>query len=147
QNMRALQIEVVVRSVEIGRDGGNEIRAVLARISLAKFHAGYFSDGISVVGRLERAAQQGAFRNWLRRMLWINARAAKEKKFAHTALIRRLDDAVLNTQIIEQKFDGEIAIRFDAAHFSRRENHDCWFFPCEKRGDRALVCQVELSAV
>ena len=147
QHVGGEQIEVVVRPVKVCRHGRDKIRAILARVGLAKLDPGNFGNGIRFVRWLERSAEQGGFRDWLRRMLRINARAAQKKKFAHSAVVRRVNDVVLNAQIIEQKFDGKIRIRFDPAHFCRRENHDGRFFLSEEIPHGLFVCEVQLRAV
>ena len=56
EDVRGDEIEVVVRPVEIGRHRGNEVRAVLARVSLAELDPGDLGDGVGFVRRLERSA-------------------------------------------------------------------------------------------
>ena len=73
QHVRRNEIEIVVRPVKIRRHGGDEIGAVLAGISLAKFDAGNLGDGIRFVRRLEQTGEKRIFRNRLRRVLRINA--------------------------------------------------------------------------
>src|SRR5262249_18848825 len=54
QDVRALKIEVVVRSVKIGGYGADEVRPVLARISVAEFDPCDFCQRIGFVRRLKR---------------------------------------------------------------------------------------------
>src|SRR5689334_25256248 len=56
EDMRALEIEVVVRPIEVGRHGADEIRSVLTRVCLAKFDPGNLRHRIGFVRRLERSA-------------------------------------------------------------------------------------------
>src|SRR5437016_4580962 len=98
--MRRFEIEIIIRSVKIGRHRGNKIVAVFARKCLAKFYAGDFRDRVSFVSRFERAAQQRAFGNRLRRELGINARAAEKQKFSRAVLMSSSNDVVLNAQVL-----------------------------------------------
>ena len=58
QHVGTLQVEVVARAVEVGRHGGDEVRAVLLAIGLAELDAGDLGDRIGLVGRLQQAGQQ-----------------------------------------------------------------------------------------
>jgi hypothetical protein len=69
QHVRILQIEVVARPIQIGRHHRDRVEAVLPGVGLAQLHAGNLGDGIRLVGRLERAGQQGALRDRLWREL------------------------------------------------------------------------------
>lgn len=53
QNVGAFEIEVVVRAVEIGGNGGNEVASVLAPVGLAEFDTGNLGDCIRFVCRFE----------------------------------------------------------------------------------------------
>ena len=63
QDMAREQVEIVVGAIEVRRHHRGEITAMLAAISLAQFEPGDFGDRIPLVGRLERAGQQAAFRH------------------------------------------------------------------------------------
>ena len=67
------QIEIVVRPVKIRRHGGNEIRAVFARVSLAKLHPRNLRDRIRFVGWVQRPRQKRLFPDRLLRMFRVNA--------------------------------------------------------------------------
>src|SRR6478672_10748044 len=73
-----LGMEVIARTVEIGRHRRYEITPMLATISLTKFDAGNFCDGVRFVCRLQKSRQQGVFGNWLGSFPRINAGRAEE---------------------------------------------------------------------
>ena len=73
QDMRAGGIEIVVRSIKIGRHGRDETVAKLARAALRIFQSGNLGDGIGLVGRLQRAGQQGILGEWLGGVARIDA--------------------------------------------------------------------------
>ena len=147
QDMGREQVEIIVRPVEIRRHGRDEIRAVFARVGLAKFDSGDLGDGVGLVGRLERAGQERSFRNRLRRVLRINAGAAEKQEFAHTRFVRRVDDVVLDLQVIEQEFHRQIVVRLDAAHFGGREDDQGRLLLREKTIDVRFISQIELGAI
>src|SRR5207237_9061840 len=49
QDMRCLQVVVVVRSIQVGRHGADEVAAILAAISLTEFNASDFRNRIPLV--------------------------------------------------------------------------------------------------
>ena len=61
--------------------------------------------------------------------------------------MRRADDVVLNRQIIEQEFNGKIVVRFDAANFGGRKNHNRWFFMSEKFLNGRLIREIDLRPI
>ena len=73
QHMGTLQVEVVVRLVEIRGYGGDEIAAILASIGLAHFNVGDLGYGVLLIGLFERTGQQILFLNRLGAVPWINA--------------------------------------------------------------------------
>ena len=83
----------------------------------------------------------------MRRELWINAGTPKKEQFAHTVHVRRADDVVLNPQILDEKFDGIIVIRFDPANFCGRSKDDVWPFFLKKFRNRRFVREIKLSAL
>ena len=99
--MRRFQIEIIVRTIKVRGHGGNKIGAVLARIGLAKLDARDLRNRVSFIGWLERTAEQSGFWNRLGRELGINAGASEKEQFAHPGFAGRVDDVVLNPQIIE----------------------------------------------
>ena len=58
----------------------HEIAAMLPAVGLAQFETGDLGDGIPLVGRLERAGQQRAFRHRLRCQARIDAGGAEEQQ-------------------------------------------------------------------
>ena len=56
EDMRGLEIEVVIRPVKIRRHGRDEVRTVLARISLAELDPGDLGNGVGFIRRFERPA-------------------------------------------------------------------------------------------
>src|SRR5437667_811186 len=145
--MRGFQIKIVVWPVKICRHRRNEIRAILARKCLAKFHAGDFRNRIGFIRRLKWSTQQCALRNRLRREFGIDAGTPKKKKLAHAALVRGGDDVVLDAEILEQEFHGLFVVRLDSSYFRSRENHDLRFFVAEEFRHRFGIAEIKLAPV
>src|SRR5262249_5314708 len=146
QNMGALEIEIVIRSVQIGGHGTDKIGSELARIRLAEFNSRDLCHRIRLVGWLERSAQQCAFRNRLRRELRVNARAAEKQQLARFVLEGGTNDIVLDLEVLDQELNRLITVGLDSPHPRSRENNDRWFLSSEKILDCRPVRQVQLAA-
>jgi hypothetical protein len=61
--------------------------------------------------------------------------------------VGRVNDVVLNPQIIEQELDWKIVIRLDTAYPRRSKNHDAWVFLREKMLHGLFISQIKLRPV
>ena len=122
-----------------------KLRPYSPRISLAQLDARDLRQRVGFVRRLQRAGQQRALRDRLRREFRINARAAEEEQLLRAEIVRRLDEVVLDAQILEQELDGKIVVRLDAADFRRRD-HDDLRTPSSKNRAHALQPHKSTSA-
>jgi hypothetical protein len=59
QDVAGGEVEIVLRPVEVGRHGRDEVAAVLAAVGLGELDAGDLGDGVPLIGRLQRAGEQG----------------------------------------------------------------------------------------
>ena len=121
--MRSMQIEIVIRPVEIRRHARDEIFPILAGIGLAELDAGDLGDGIGVVRRLQRTREQRILHERLGGEFWINARTAEEEELRHTKVGCCLDDIVLNREVFDEELDRLLKIGGNASH-SRGRIHD-----------------------
>src|SRR5262249_4106874 len=118
--------------------------AVLARIRLAKLDPSDLGGCIRFIRRLQRTAEERGFRNRLWCELRVNARASKKEQLAHTSLVREADCIVLDSQIIEQEFDGVFVVGFYPAPLCRRDDDDVRPFACKKFRNRRFVGEIKL---
>src|SRR5207244_5604969 len=102
-------------------------------------------NGVIFIGWVERYAEQCRLRDWLRRKLRVNARATKKEKFARAILVCRVNDIVLDSQILEKEFDWKVIVCLNAADLCRRENHQRWFLLGEQLRD--LILEFEFRHV
>ena len=119
-------------------------------VGLAEFDAGDLGDRVRFVGRFQQTGQQRLLLDRLRRELRVNARAAQEEQLAHPGSVGRLDDVILDFEVVEQEVDREIVVRLDAADLGRGDNHvhACRSPDLEKRPHRRAIEQIEfLSAL
>ena len=71
--VRVLEVEVVVRTIEIGRHHCDIVGAILQIIAFAHLQSRDFRDGVFLVGVFQGRCEQCVFLHWLRSILWIDA--------------------------------------------------------------------------
>src|SRR5215204_606416 len=71
-------VEVVIRSIQVGRCQCVEIRPVLTKVTIAQLETGDLCDGVGFIRRLEVTGQQLFLRYRLDRFFRIHTRAAEE---------------------------------------------------------------------
>src|SRR4051812_5614829 len=81
----------------------------------------------------------------LRRCLWVDAGGTEEEQLAYTVAPGRLDDVVLDEQILQEEVDGIVAVGENAAYFGRGQEDVLRLYGGEKCLHCAAVCQVELG--
>lgn len=116
QDVRVLRVEVVLRAVEIGGHGRNGIEPMLDAVGLAHLDASDLGDGVPLVGGLERAGEEGALRDGLRRELGVDAGGPEEEELADGAAPERgVDDVGLDLEVGGDEVGGEGGVCVDAA--------------------------------
>jgi hypothetical protein len=123
QDMGGLEIKIILRSVEIGRHGGNEVRAILLGVGLAELDAADFGQGIGLVGRLQAAGQQRVLLHRLGRKFGVDAGAAEKEKLLDLGGVGAVDEIEFDLQILAEKFDRLRGIGPDAPDFGRRDQN------------------------
>ena len=78
QHMRGLQIEIIIRPVEVGRHHGDIVRTVLQVVTLAHLDTRYLGDRVRLVGIFQGRCQQAILRHRLRSLTGIDAGASQE---------------------------------------------------------------------
>ena len=146
QDVRGLQIEIVERPVHVRRHRADEIRAVLPPVRLAELDARDLGDGVRFVRRFQRAREQRFLVDRLRGELRVDARTAQKQQLAHPGGVGRLDEVVLNFEVIQQEIDREIVVRLDAADLRGGDDHEPGPFGEHELAHRRAVEQVELLA-
>lgn len=82
--MAVLRVVVVTRAIQIGRHNTAVVAPVLAVVALAELDTCNLGDGIGLVGRLQRAGEQGILRHGLRCEREVDAAAAQKQQLSHT---------------------------------------------------------------
>ncbi|CAL5049018.1 unnamed protein product [Urochloa decumbens] len=146
QDVGVLRVEVVLRAVEVGRHGGDGVEAVLDAVGLAHLDAGDLGDGVPLVGGLERAGEERALRNGLRREFRVDAGGAQEEKLADGAAAERgVDDVGLDLEVGGDEVGGEGGVGVDAADLGGRQDNVAGLLRGEEGLDVGLAGEVELG--
>ena len=143
--MGALQIVIVVGTVEVGGHGGDEIAAVLAAEGLAKFETGNFGDGIPFVGRLQRAGEKVFLLDRLRGELGVDAGTAQKEQFGHAGPPRAFNEVVLNLEIFQKEFGGLTLVGENAADLGGGDKDVFRFLGGKEILDGGGIEQIELA--
>ena len=146
EDMGGVEVEIVMRPVEIGGHGGEEILSVFAGVGLAELDAGDLGDGVGVVGGLERAGEEGVFADGLGGELGVDTGTAEEEELGAAEVGGGFDEVVLEGEIFEEEFDGLFGIRHDAAHARGGVDDKFGAFFFKKGADCGAVEEVEFGA-
>ena len=146
QDVRARQIEVVVRAVQVRRHRRDEVAAVLRAVRLAQLDAGDLRDRVGFVGRLERAGQQVLFLDRLRAFARVDARAAEVEQLLHAVHVRRVHHGRVNHHVVVDELGRARRVRHDPADRAGDEEDVLRPVRAEPVVHRRLVAQVELIA-
>ncbi len=143
-DVRARQIEVVARTIQVGRHGRDEVAAILTPVRLAQPDAGDLGDGVRLVRRLERTAQQILFADRLRAVARVDARAAEVEQPRHVVRPARLHDRGVDHQVVVDELGRARAVGQDAADRARDEENIIGAVGLEPVIHRRLIAQIEL---
>ena len=114
-DVRAGEVEVVVRTVEVRRHRGDEVVAVLLAVRLAQLDAGDLRDRVGLVRGLERAGQQLLLRHRLGAVARVDAGAAEIQQLLHAVLVRRVHHRGVNHHVVVDELGRPGGVRHDAA--------------------------------
>ena len=101
--MAVLQVEVVVRTIEVGRHHGDIVGTILKVVALAHLQSGNLSDGIFLVGVFQRRSKENVLTHWLWCILWIDAGRAQEEEFLYAMRIGVADHVALHLHVLHDE--------------------------------------------
>ena len=144
QDVAALQVEVVVRAVEVGGHDGDVVRAVLQVEALAHLQAGDLGDGVGLVGVLQRGGQEGVLAHGLGHVAGVDAGAAEEEQFADIVAEALADDVLLDAEVAVDEVGAVAAVGHDPTHVGRGQDDVRRALLVEESANGSGVQQVEL---
>ena len=98
-HMRVLQMEVVIRTIEICGHHSDIVRTILEVITLTHLQTGNLRYGVLLVGVFQRACQQGILLHRLWGILGVDTGTAEEKELLHPMGIGLTDDIALDLHV------------------------------------------------
>ncbi|MEY3838199.1 MAG: hypothetical protein RL304_1181, partial [Verrucomicrobiota bacterium] len=122
QDVGLLEREIVAGPVQVARHRADEVAPMLGPGVVAELDARDLGDGIGLVGRLERAGQQGVLADRLRGVLRVDAARAEEEQLTDARPARAFDDVDRHRQVVVQEVVGLGGVGLDPA--DARGGHD-----------------------
>jgi len=144
-DVAVLEVEVVVRSVEVGRHDGDEVGAVLQVVALAHLQSCDLGDGVFLVGVFERTGEEGVLAHGLGRLLGIDAGGAEEEELLHAMQISLFDDVALHLHVLHDEVGTIEEVGHDTTHEGGGKHHGIGTLLVEEVLDGLLVGEVELA--
>ena len=141
--MRVFQIEIIIRTVEIGWHERYKVGSVLFVIGLASDDAGDFRHGVSLIGGFKGAGHEIFFLDGLRREAGIDAGTAEKYQFFNAAFFGVFQNISLHHEVFVDKLPGVSFIGHNTAHFRGSQKYILGFFFFKKTGDSSLVEKVK----
>ena len=142
-DMGVLQVEVVVRAIEVRRHHGDVVRAVLQVVTLAHLQAGNLRDGVLLVRVLQWAGEETVLLHRLRGILGIDAGGAEEEQFLDIVGVGFADHIALDLHVHHDEVGAVEAVGHDTADEGGGQHHGVRTLFVEELLDGVLVGQVE----
>ena len=98
-----LQMEVIVRTIEVGWHHSDIVGTILKVVALAHLQSGNLGDGIFLVGIFQRRSKEHIFAHRLRCILRIDAGRAQEEEFLHAMRISVADYVALHLHVLHDE--------------------------------------------
>lgn len=132
KNVGIVEMEIIVRAIEIRGHDGHVVRAVLKVYGLAHLHAGDFRYGVGLVGVFEGGREQSVLGNGLGSLTRVYTGASEEQKPLHAVAQGRTDDVLLYAEVLEDKVGAVDGVGHDSAHVSGGKHHGVGLFLVEE---------------
>ena len=146
QHVRAREVEVVVRPVEVRGHGRDEVAAVLLPVGLAELDPRDLGDRVGLVRGLEGAGEEVLLLHRLRALARVDAGAAEVEQPLHREEVGGVHHRGVDHHVVVDELGRPGGVGEDAAHRSRHQEDVLRAVRAEPVVDRRLVAQVELLA-
>ena len=135
QDVAVLEVEVIVRPVEIGRHDGDVVGAVLQVEAFAELEPRDLSDGVGLIGVLQRAREELVLGDGLLGLARIDAAAAEEEQILHTVAEALADDILLDLEVLVDEVSAVGIVGEDPPDVGGGEDDDLGLLAVEERTD------------
>ena len=140
-----LQVEIVVRTVEVGRHHGNVVRAVLEIVALAHLQACDLCDGVFLIGVFQWRCEEAVLFHRLGCVLRIDAGGTQEEEFLHAVGVGLADDIALHLHVLHDEVCAIQGIGHDTADEGGCKYHCVRTFLIKETPHRQLVGEVKFA--
>ena len=144
QHMTVLQMEVVVRAIEVGRHHCDVVATILQREALTHLQSRNLSDGVRLVGVFQLRSEQRLLLHRLRCHARIDACTAEEEQFLHTVAIALAYHVLLYLQVLIDEVGTIVEVGHDAADMSGSQHNGVRLLLVEELLHCYRIEQVEL---
>ena len=143
-DVAVLGMEIVARTIKIGRHDASIVSSELAVVAFTQFDPGDLGDGIRFICSFERAGQKRLFLHRLVGELWVDAGRAQKEKVLNIIAMRCMNDIRLNHQIFIDEVGWIDIIGVDPPDAGGREIDLVDTRGFEKSCHRGLINKVEI---
>src|SRR5690606_10748212 len=144
QNVRVLQVVIVVGAIQVCGHQTDVIASVLVVVRLAHLNPRNLGNGVRLVRRLQRAGKKRLFLYRLGRKFWIDTGRSEEGELLDAVQIRLMNNVRLDDEVVVDKLSLVRVIRIDAANLCRGKEHIVRLLTFQERFHSGLVAEVEL---
>ena len=123
QHVGVLEVEIIVRPIEVGGHHGDVVGAVLDVETFTHFQPRNLGDGIGLVGVFQGRREQAILGHRLGSLSRIDARGAEEKEFLHPVTPALAYHVLLDLQVLVDEVGAVVQVGHDAAHMGRCQDH------------------------
>ena len=142
--MRPRRIEVVSGAVEVRRHRSDEVTAILPAVRLAEPDARDFCEGVRLVGRLERTAEEVLLENRLRAVSRVDAGAPEVEQPLGTMQPAGFHDRGVDHQVVVDELRRARAVGQDPPDRAGDQKDVLGLVGLEPVVHRRLVAEIEL---
>jgi len=143
RHVPVLGMIIVARPIEVRRHDRDEIRAMLAAIGLDQLEARDLGDRVPLVGRLERAGQEGVLSHGLARVARIDAGRSQKQQLLDAGRMGGPYHVELDRKIVDQEIDRKGIVGRDPADLAGGQEYGIWLHLGEPTRDVVAACEIE----
>ena len=135
-----LQMEIVVRAIEVRGHHGNVVGAVLQVVALAHLQSRNLRDSVFLVGVLQRTGKEAVLLHGLWSVLGVDAGGAQEEQFLHVVRVGFAYHVALDLHVHHDEVSTVKHVGHDAAHKGSRQYHSIRLLFIKELLHSHLVC-------
>ena len=140
--MRVLQMEVVIRAIEVCWHDSYVISTILEVIAFTHLKTCYLCNSILLVAIFQWRSQQTILAHWLWCVLWIDTRTSKEEKFLYLMKIALLNNIALHLHILHDEVCTIEIVCHNTSNESSSKDNGIRFLFIKETLHSLLICQI-----